>query len=155
MDEYKASTVSSLQRPLPFHTVLSDSIGKYESASRQSCPTLCHPMDCSPPGCSVHGTVQARILEWVAFPFSKESSRLRDRTQVSCIADGLYCLSHQRSPYLKIRASIKSYKYCPLVAQKCYQGFLPNYSNCIIQYCVLKISEFSSFKSYTRFIPVT
>ena len=38
----------------------------------QSCPTLCNPMDCSLPGPSVHGIFQARILEWVAFSFSKE-----------------------------------------------------------------------------------
>ena len=37
----------------------------------QSCPTLCHPMDCSPPGSSVHGILQARILERVAMPFSE------------------------------------------------------------------------------------
>ena len=36
----------------------------------ESCPTLCNPMDCSPPGPSVHGILQARILEWVAIPFS-------------------------------------------------------------------------------------
>ena len=35
----------------------------------QSCPTLCDPMDCSPPGSSVHGILKARILEWVAIPF--------------------------------------------------------------------------------------
>ena len=35
----------------------------------QSCPTLCDPMDCSPPGSSVHGILQARTLEWVAVPF--------------------------------------------------------------------------------------
>ena len=40
----------------------------------QSCLTLCVPMDCSPPGSSVHGILQARILEWVAFPFSRGSS---------------------------------------------------------------------------------
>ena len=40
----------------------------------QSCLTLCNPMDCSPPGSSVHGILQARILEWVALPFSRESS---------------------------------------------------------------------------------
>ena len=40
----------------------------------QSCPTLCDPMDCSLPGSSVHGILQARILEWVAIPFSRESS---------------------------------------------------------------------------------
>ena len=43
-------------------------------------------MDCSPPGSSVHGILQARILEWVAISFSGGSSRPRDRTQVSCIA---------------------------------------------------------------------
>ena len=47
----------------------------------QSCPTLCNSMDCI-----VHGILQARILEWVAFPFSRGSSQLRDRTQVSRIA---------------------------------------------------------------------
>ena len=36
----------------------------------QSCPTLCDPIDCSPPGSSVHGILQARILEWIAMPFS-------------------------------------------------------------------------------------
>ena len=39
----------------------------------QSCLTLCNPKDCSPPGSSVHGILQARILEWVAMPFSRES----------------------------------------------------------------------------------
>ena len=42
--------------------------------SLQSCPALCDPMDCSPPGSSVHGILQARILEWVAVPFSRASS---------------------------------------------------------------------------------
>ena len=49
----------------------------------QLCPILCDPMDCSPPGSSVHGTFQARILEWVAMPSSRASSRPRDRTHVS------------------------------------------------------------------------
>ena len=40
----------------------------------QLCPTLCDPMDCNRPGCSVHGILQARILEWVAVPFSRGSS---------------------------------------------------------------------------------
>ena len=47
--------------------------------------TLCKPMDCSPPGCSVHGILQARIWEWVAIPFSRRSSWPRDGTWVSCI----------------------------------------------------------------------
>ena len=49
-------------------------------------PTLCDPMDCSLPDSSVHGILQARILEWVAIPFSRASSQPRDQTWVSCIA---------------------------------------------------------------------
>ena len=51
----------------------------------QLCLTLCNPMDCI-----VHGILQARILEWVAFPFCRVSSQPRDRTQVSHIADGFF-----------------------------------------------------------------
>ena len=43
-------------------------------------------MECSPPGSFVHGISQARILEWAAIPFPRESSQPRDQTQVSCIA---------------------------------------------------------------------
>ena len=56
--------------------------------SLQSCPTLCDPMDYSLPGPSVHEILQASILKWVAFPFSRGSSQPRDQTPifgVSCI----------------------------------------------------------------------
>ena len=56
----------------------------------QLCLTLCDPMDCSPPGSSVHGILQARILEWVAMPSSRGSSWPRDGTQVSHIAGGFF-----------------------------------------------------------------
>ena len=49
----------------------------------QLCPNLCDPIDCSPPGSSLHGILQARILEWVAIPFSRGPSWLRDWTRVS------------------------------------------------------------------------
>ena len=49
----------------------------------QLCLTLWDPMDCSLPGFSVHGSLQARILEWIAFPLSRGSSQSWDRTQVS------------------------------------------------------------------------
>ena len=76
----------------------------------QSRQTLCSPMNCSQPGSSVHGVLQARILEWVAIPFSRGSSQSRVRTQDSWIAGGfsttdspgkarkssLQCLSWQR-----------------------------------------------------------
>ena len=53
--------------------------------SLQSCPTLCDPTDCSLPGSSVHGILQAGILEWVAVPSMRGFSQPMDRTQVSCI----------------------------------------------------------------------
>ena len=54
--------------------------------SLQSCLTLCDAMDCSPPGSSVHGILQARILEWVAIPFSRASSCPRDWTRISYVS---------------------------------------------------------------------
>ena len=51
----------------------------------QSCPTLCNPMDCSQPASSVHEILQARILKWVAIPFSRGSSQPKDPAWVSCI----------------------------------------------------------------------
>ena len=64
----------------------------------QLCPTLCNPMNCSLPGFSVHWTLQARILEWVAISPSRGSSWPRDQTHISCvccIADkflvGVFC----------------------------------------------------------------
>ena len=59
-------------------------------AAVQSCPTLCNPMHCSPPGSPVHGIFQARITEWVAIPFPRGSSRPRNRTHFSCIAGGFF-----------------------------------------------------------------
>ena len=50
--------------------------------------TLCDPMGCIPPGSTIHGISQARILEWVAISFSRRYSWPRDQTQVSCIAGG-------------------------------------------------------------------
>ena len=58
----------------------------YACSVTQLCPTLCDPMDCCPPGSSVHGILQARILEWVAIPSSRGSSWLRDWTNISCIS---------------------------------------------------------------------
>ena len=57
----------------------------------QSCPTLCNPMNYIPPGSSVHGTLQARILEWVAMPSSRGSPGPMDRTHVSFV----FCIGRQ------------------------------------------------------------
>ena len=58
----------------------------------QLCPTFCDPTDYSPPGSSVHGILQARILEWVAMPFSRGSIQPRDGTQVSRIAGRFFII---------------------------------------------------------------
>ena len=54
--------------------------------SLQLCPTLCNSMDCRLPGSSVHRILQARILEWVAIPSSRQSSRLRNQTHISYVS---------------------------------------------------------------------
>ena len=59
--------------------------------SLQSCLTLCDPMDYNPLGSSIHGILQARILEWVAMPSSRGSSRPRDHTHVSYVS----CIGRQ------------------------------------------------------------
>ena len=69
----------------------------------QSCPTLCDPMDCI-----VHGILQARILKWVAFPFSRGSSQPTDRTQVSHIAGGFFTSWATR--YIQIQQYYVFYK---------------------------------------------
>ena len=83
-----------------------------ESEVAQSCPTLCDPMGCSPPGSSVHGISQARILEWVAISFSRGSSRPKDWIWVSCIAGSLFTI-------WATRESVSRYKFPRFIACNC------------------------------------
>ena len=77
------------------------------SSVTQSCPTLCNPMNCSLPGSSVLGILQARILEWVAISFSRGSSQPRNWTQVYPHGrQMLYQLSYVGSPS-RIRVKVK------------------------------------------------
>jgi len=62
------------------------------------CLTLYDPRDCSPPGSSVHGISQARILEWVAISFSRASSQPRDWTRVSCSAGRFFTAGSPGKP---------------------------------------------------------
>ena len=62
------------------------------SSVSHSVMSLCSPMDCSPPGSSVHGILQARILEWIAIPFSRGSSWPRDQIQVSHTAGRFFII---------------------------------------------------------------
>ena len=70
----------------------------YLCSITQSCPTLCNPMGCSPPGSSVLGILQATILERVVLPSSKRSSPHRDRTCISCLAAGFFTTAHPEKP---------------------------------------------------------
>ena len=93
----------------------------------QSCPTLCNPMDCSLPGSSVHGILQARKLEWVAIPYSRGSSSSRDRTRVSyvsvsCIGGRVpYHKRHMGSPESAIHIYICVYT---IYMYRCIPSFL-------------------------------
>ena len=66
--------------------------------SLQSWPTLCNPIDGSPPGSAIPGILQARILEWVAISFSRGCSQPRDWTRVSCVASRLTIWGTRKAP---------------------------------------------------------
>ena len=74
----------------------SGSLKETESVTVQLCPALCYSMHCSLPGSSVRGILQARILEWVAVPFSRGYSQPRDQTRVSCIAGRFFTICTTR-----------------------------------------------------------
>ena len=77
----------------------------------QLCPTLCNPTDCSLPDSSVHGILQARILEWVVIPFSRGFSQPRNQIGVSCIAGGFFTswatMEAPRFPIFKVPNNTK------------------------------------------------
>ena len=79
----------------------------------QSCLTLCDPMDCSPPGSSLYGILQARILEWIAISSCRGSSQPRDWTQVSHIAGRLFPnWTTRQATYILYYYTINPYKNC-------------------------------------------
>ena len=78
-------------------------------AVSQSHPTLCDPLDCSPPGSPVHGILQARILEGVAMPSSRGSSPPRCHTYVSCIAGGFFTHTDYQHPFIKTKPAEQDY----------------------------------------------
>ena len=74
----------------------------------QSCLTLCHSMDCSPPDFSIHEILQARILQWMAMPSCRGSSWPRDWTRVSCIAGRLFTIWATRERYTQCTGLLTS-----------------------------------------------
>ena len=79
----------------------------------QLCLTLYDPMDCRLPSSSVHGILQARMLEWIAIPFSKGAFQPRDWTWVFCIADRFFTVGYQGISLLtqNIRSSFFAYLF--------------------------------------------
>ena len=93
------STCPSPSHPPNYIKDGSNDISSPVCVCSQSCLTLCDPMDCSPPGFSVHGISQARIVEWVAISYSRGSSPTRDQTCISFIpCIGRQILYHLWSP---------------------------------------------------------
>ena len=84
-------------QPLWLHKVAKCSDLTCHLLVAQQCPTLSNPMGYSPPGSYVHGILQARILEWVAIPFSSETYQPRDWTEFSHIAGRFFTIRHQES----------------------------------------------------------
>ena len=79
----------------------------------QMCPTLCDPIDCSPPGSSVHGILKAWILGWVAISSTRASSRPRDLNHVSCIGRPGFRVLHYHQEFAQLMStdSIMPSKY--------------------------------------------
>ena len=94
----------------------------------QSCPTLCDPMDCNLPGSSVHGILQARILEWIAICSSRGSSWLRDWTQVSCIAGRFFTVWATREALHPAVFHLPLWPFSVLL----HSGHNYHFSSCII-----------------------
>ena len=89
----------------------------------KSCLTLCDPVDCSPPGSSVHGILQARILEWVAIS-SREFSRPKNQTYISCIVGRFFATEPLGKPlriwllsacFFNNHLIFKGYKGAPVI----------------------------------------
>ena len=94
----------------------------------QSCPALCDPVDCSPPGSSVQEILQARILEWVAMPSSRGSSEPRSWICVSYIS----CIGRQILYHWATWEALSIFTFTPTIASSCLSNYsvkLSPYSN--------------------------
>ena len=108
---------------------------------------ICHPMDCSPPGSSVHGILQARILEWVVMPSSRGSSQSRDWNCIFCIAGGF--LTHWATWETLIClyfSQIERLNSCPEVSSPISMPYLLYRSHCLVGFS----SCFHHHKSHVK-----
>ena len=113
----------------------------------QSRPTLCNPVDCSPPGSSIHGIFQARILEWVAISFSRESYQPRDRTQLSRTAGRCFTLWATREDFNPKERQCQRMLRLPhnCIHLTCEQSNAQNSPSQVSKVCELWNSRYSSW----------
>ena len=114
----------------------------------QSRLTLCDPMDCSQPGSSVPGILQARILEWVAMPSSRGSSQPREHTQISHIAGGFFTIWATREDGLLEPGNPETVQLEGTISSN-IGNVIPNFSVPwrfigLTDFCIFYIFQFSS-----------
>ena len=114
----------------------------------KSCPTLCEPMDSSLPGSSVHGILQARILEWVTIPFSRASSPSKVKPWVSCITGRCFTVWGTREVLLNLFLSLSEV----YVLQSLKSGYsntcliyIPHWIISLISTCSLGVTDIVCF----------
>ena len=105
----------------------------------QLCPAVCDPVDCRPPGSSVHGIFQARILEWVAKPSSRGSSQPSDRTLVSCIGRQIlyHCATWEAPFYLLLSPLSHQLSMAHILTST---GLAAGAASCLWSHCFLALS---------------
>ena len=117
----------------------------------QLCRTLHDHMDYSPPGSSVHGHFQTRILEWVAISFSRESSQPRDQTHISCVAGEFFTTEPLGKPpllpILQYKITIRNKEKKKIKFEKRKKNILCNTRGCLSSQTsfLLYPSKLSSF----------
>ena len=122
-------------------------LSEWVSEVAQSCPTLCNPMDCSPPGSLVHGIFQAWILEWVAISFSRGSSQPRDRTQVSHVVGTRFTVWATREAVILEPPKIKSVTVSIVLPSISHEVMGPDVM--ILVFCMLSFKPTFSHSSFT------
>ena len=116
----------------------------------RSCPALCDPMDCSPPGSSVHGIFQARSLEWVSISSSRGSSQSRDQT---CVSLQLYALTLITSRRMLWRARNDQMLDIVMFVSQCFNLKCSIPHSSIYQGYILLLVKFKFVHGYTMLRP--
>ena len=118
----------------------------------KSCLTHCNPIDCSPPGSSVHGVFQARILEWVAISFARRFSRPRDGTSVSCLGRWiLHCWATREAHSMACKHTKKSKMYMCMYIYISLK--FPKWCTKLLKVAISRILELGGGFCWSLYIP--